>query len=192
MLEHSWGCEEAQGTPLHSTKRGTPSSGGEACREAAGSSTQAGPAQQQHTRSSCHGSLPSQAQGLRPTNNPSCSPGQTALWGGTQPLLHPARQGTAWQRHENGPGSAGVAPETAEGLCVGRCQITCLSPLLTAKAQRLSCIYLGVSSWLTVQLNATTQNIHPLINCCHLPGQSPDPWCPKKSVPNRLPGSPQL
>lgn len=80
---------------------------GEACGEAAGSSTQAGPAQQQHTRSSCHGSLPSQARGLRPTNNPSCSPGQTALRGGTRPLLHPARQGTAWHRRGNGPGAQG-------------------------------------------------------------------------------------
>lgn len=50
VLEHSWGCEEAQGTPLHSTKRGTPSSGG----RHAGRQQEAPHRQDQHS-SSTHG-----------------------------------------------------------------------------------------------------------------------------------------
>lgn len=49
----------------------------------------------------------------------------------------------------------------------------------------------GASSPPTVQLSAAVQNIPPLINRCHLPGQSLNPWCPSKSVSNPLPGSPQ-
>lgn len=43
----------------------------------------------------------------------------------------------------------------------------------------------------TVQLNAAVQNTPMLINRCHLPGQSLNPWCPPKPTSNPFPGSPQ-
>lgn len=55
------------------------------------------------------------------TNQPSCSPGQTALLSRMQPLLCLAWQGKAWQRHGNVPGGREVTCETMEAVCKGRC-----------------------------------------------------------------------
>lgn len=81
------------GMPLQSTRSGSPSFGGEACKEAA-RTAQAGPAQQRHTRSSCHGSILS-GTGAKMYQQPQLQPGIAVEWDTIPAATHSAGQSLA-------------------------------------------------------------------------------------------------
>lgn len=103
-LKHSRVCEGEQGMPLQSTRSGTPPLR-EACKEAA-RTAQAGPAQQGHTRNSCHGSILS-GTGAKMYRQPQLQPGIAVGWDTIPAATHSAGQSLAevWECAGGGQGS---------------------------------------------------------------------------------------